>query len=134
MALSKEKEIFRKSFIATFLVGWLAFCYIFFFDPVFFSTTPVTKQTDEPKSAQAPVPDAPTGDLPTKRSAPPPPPVTAGEPKVESAPTAKFKFGGIIDVEFSESNSWSTVFKIMAMILGVFFGIKAINAVFRKLA
>ena len=132
MALNKETA--RKSFIAGFVSTWLVASYFFFFDPVFFSTTPVTKQTDEPKSVQAPVPDAPKGDLPPKHSAPPPPPVSTGDVKVETTPTAKFKFGGIIDVEFSESNSWSTVFKIMVMILGVFFGIKAINAVFRKFA
>lgn len=132
MALSKETA--RKSFIAGFVSTWLVASYFFFFDPVFFSTTPVTKQTEAPKSVQAPVPDTPGSDLPPKHSAPPPPPPgPTGDIKVES-PTAKFKFGGIIDVEFSESNSWSTVFKIMVMILGVFFGIKAINAVFRKFA
>ena len=68
-------------------------------------------------------------DLPPRLSAPPPPQSVPQEmPKAE----AKISVGSFLDIEWSEGNSWSTVFKLLVIILGTFLGIKTINAVFRR--
>lgn len=45
----------------------------------------------------------------------------------------KVEVFGLIKFELSESNSWQTIAKIMTVILGTFFGIRATNALFNKL-
>ena len=82
---------------------------------------------------------------------PPPRPSASAEPKGGSAPQpaekaapvikptppvnddVKVEVFGLIKFELSESNSWHTIAKIMTVILGTFFGIRAINAIFNKL-
>jgi hypothetical protein len=54
--------------------------------------------------------------------APPPPPVLE----------AKISVANLIDIEWSEGNSWSTVWKLLVIVLGIFLGIKTINAIFKK--
>lgn len=72
--------------------------------------------------------------------APPPPtskPNTDSEPRGGSSTPmdsdVKVEVFGLLKFEMSESNSWQTIAKIMTVILGTFFGIRAINAVFRRI-
>ena len=62
--------------------------------------------------------------LENKHGAPLPPPPPQAEAKVNVA--------NIIDIEWSEGNSWSTVVKLLVIVLGTFLGIKTINAVCRR--
>ena len=86
---------------------------------------------------------------PTPMPSPPPRPSASVEPKGGSSPQpapkpaekptpppnddVKVEVFGLIKFELSESNSWQTIAKIMTVILGTFFGIRAINAIFNKL-
>ena len=62
----------------------------------------------------------------------PPPPQKDGQEQHQT-PTAKVKVAGVVEFEISEDNSWQTVFKILAIILGSVLGIKIINTGFSKL-
>lgn len=61
---------------------------------------------------------------PTGGSAAKPPPL----------PQAKVEIPGVFSIAISEENSWATVAKLMVIILGTFLGMRAINAVFARLA
>lgn len=61
------------------------------------------------------------GDLPDKESAPPPPPMN------------KVKVLGIVELELSQANTWSSVLQILAIILGSALGIRIINTTFKKI-
>lgn len=52
------------------------------------------------------------------------------EPR-EGAET-KIEVAGVINFELSEKTSWITVAKILITVLGTWFGIKAINHIFRR--
>lgn len=70
---------------------------------------------------------------------PPPPlksePKGGGEdlPEKQTAPVAKVKVAGVVEFEISEDNSWQTVYKILAIILGSVLGIRVINTGFNKI-
>ena len=70
----------------------------------------------EPKGGSTPQPAIKS----TERPAPPP------------NDDVKVEVFGLIKFELSESNSWQTIAKIMTVILGTFFGIRAINSLFNK--
>jgi hypothetical protein len=72
-------------------------------------------------------------ELETPKSVALPPPPMPGEPNGSGAPVAKVEVAGIVKFEISEDNSWQTVFKILAIILGSVLGIKIINTGFNKL-
>jgi hypothetical protein len=78
-------------------------------------TMPTSYLTPKPQEIQVPSP---------------PPPAQASDPKLTLE--AKLSVANIIDIEWSEGNSWSTVFKLLVIVLGTFLGIKTINAVFRR--
>ena len=60
------------------------------------------------------LPDDPIGGGPILM---PPPPQKDGQEQHQS-PTAKVKVVGVVEFEISEDNSWQTVYKILAIILG----------------
>ena len=62
----------------------------------------------------------PTGGSATQRIAPPPPPMN------------KVKVLGLIELELSQANTWSTVLQLLALILGSAIGVKIINTTFKK--
>ena len=68
------------------------------------------------------------GDLSNKSAGPPPPPIATTE-----APMNKVKVLGVIEVELSQANTWTSVLQILAVILGSVFGIKIINTTFKKI-
>ena len=72
-----------------------------------------------------------------KPAAPPPRPAPPLEPKgggvAPSSDDVKVEVFGLIKFEMNESNSWETIAKILTVILGTFFGIRAINAIFNRL-
>ena len=67
------------------------------------------------------------------KSAGPPPPPLQSEPTGGGAPVAKVEVAGVVKFEISEDNSWQTVLKILAIILGSVLGIRIINTGFNKL-
>lgn len=75
------------------------------------------------------LPDDPIGGGPILM---PPPPQKDGQEQHQS-PTAKVKVVGVVEFEISEDNSWQTVYKILAIILGSVLGIRIINTGFNKL-
>ena len=68
-----------------------------------------------------------------KAAAAPPPPPLQVEPTGGGAPVAKVEVAGVVKFEISEDNSWQTVLKILAIILGSVLGIRIINTGFNKL-
>ena len=63
-------------------------------------------------------------------------PSPAAKPSPSPAPIdddVKVEVFGLIKFELSEANSWQTIAKILTVILGTFFGIRAINSLFNKL-
>lgn len=56
----------------------------------------------------------------------------APEQKIQDMPPVQFEFAGVFKLTLSEQNSWETIFKIMSLLLGSFFGIKLINAMFSR--
>ena len=86
----------------------------------------LTKESNKPILT---LPDDPIGGGPIPM---PPPPQKDGQEQHQT-PTAKVKVAGVVEFEISEDNSWQTVFKILAIILGSVLGIKIINTGFSKL-
>lgn len=62
----------------------------------------------------------------------PPPPQKDGQEQ-HQAPVAKVEVVGVVKFEISEDNSWQTVYKILAIILGSVLGIRIINTGFNKI-
>ena len=67
------------------------------------------------------------GEETNKSSGSPPPPMATTE-----APMNKVKVLGVIEVELSQANTWTSVLQILVIILGSVFGIKIINTTFRR--
>ena len=131
--------------ITLFLLGMSYLAYISY-DEYQQRQVLIAKQKQVEKETRAKsVPDLrlPSGDPVGSIPPMPPPPqrepkgggavVVEGAPDKLEAPVAKVKVAGVVEFEISEDNSWQTVFKILAIILGSVLGIRIINTGFNKL-
>lgn len=50
-----------------------------------------------------------------------------------AAPVNKVKVLGIVELEISQAATWTTIFQILAIILGSSLGIRIINSTFKKI-
>lgn len=62
---------------------------------------------------------------------PVPAPDTMGA-QVDRGPEAHLEIVGLIKLTLGETSSWATVIKMLVLVLGSWFGLKLINAVFRR--
>lgn len=88
------------------------------------------EKVPSPPPRPAPVVEPKGGSAPAK---PTPAPKPAERPAAPVDDDVKVEVFGLIKFELSETNSWQTIAKIMTVILGTFFGIRAINALFNKI-